>query len=56
MADVKVLVKQGSEGQKAVRQALPKRVPKAKAAPPAKAEGTEEDERKPKRRRGKCPE
>ena len=48
-SDLKVLLKQGQEGIKALRESFPK--PKAKA----KAEGTSTGEPAPKRRRVKAP-
>ena len=48
-ADLKILLKQGQEGQKSLRASFPK--PKAKA----KTEKKETSDPPPKRRRGKAP-
>ena len=53
--DLKVLLKQGQEGQKALRESFPKPKPKAKADAKAVAPGGDGEAPAPKRRRAKAP-
>ena len=53
--DLKVLLKQGQEGQKALRESFPKPKPKAKAEAKAVAPGGDGEAPAPKRRRAKAP-
>ena len=54
-ADLKVLLKQAQEGQKALRESFPKPKPKAKAEAKAVAPGGDGEAPAPKRRRAKAP-